>query len=321
MAYTMHIDLGEQSAEFARDPKNFPLIVFVHVPKAAGTTVKKFLWLCSHRGNPDCEYNPGPTVLLDYERRCDWLAGHIPKDAFATALQHVGRRIEYFATIREPISQIISHVKWQFEMFHRGPEFYSANDPEARAISEEFRTTDFSCAAAIKTTLAKYPGWFSNIQARFILGSDFATLDDEELQRRLLDYTYICGDQNIGNLFKAFGFLFLPEQLERLRENPSGTYFDERIFETPEMLEFLREFYAHDFRLYKFFHNTAWTANERRPFRPVFKIVTPDNLDERAYLGGNPDVAAALKNHKKWKCGRDHYNAHGHAENRRQLFW
>jgi hypothetical protein len=300
----------------AHDVERFPLIVFVHVPKTGGTTVGKLLWSCSHRGQRYCDEIPGP--LLDAARRCDWLSGHLPREIFATSLISLDRPIEYFATIREPLSQILSWLNWQFEVYNRGPMFFLAQPRLRQFISAEVRATDFSKTSSVIALLLR--SGTLNLQARMILGDDFATIPGIEVARRAAAYTFIATTENLSALYPAFGFAQLPKQINELRENAAQKYyFDTTLFQSQEIPDFLAQHHAHDFRLYDCIRKTSWSAQERRPFRPAFPFVTADNYEEQAYLDFNPDVAKALKRHRTWRSGRDHFAAHGHAEPRRQL--
>ncbi|HEX3496338.1 MAG TPA: hypothetical protein VHT02_04035 [Methylocella sp.] len=303
----------------AHDVARFPLIVFVHVPKTAGSTVGKMLWSCSHRGHGGCEKIPR-LKLFDAACRSDWLGGHLRGEIFATSLVSLGRPIEYFATIREPISQILSHLNWQFEIYNRGPIFFLAQHQYAQLLSTEVRATDFSKASSVIALLLRYKGDFFNFQARMILGDDFATIPGSEAARRVAAYTFIATMEKLSALYPAFGFAQLPKRINELRENAAQKYyFDATLFQSQEILDFLAQHHSHDFRLYDCVRKTSWSAQERRPFRPAFPIVTADNYEEQAYLDGNPDVVKALKRHRTWRSGRDHFTAHGHAEQRRQL--
>lgn len=303
----------------AHDAEFFPLIVFVHVPKTGGSTVNRVLWSCSHRGRKNCHNLPAPEVL-DLAHSSDWLSGHLGRDGFARTLNRFRRPIEYFATVREPMLQLLSHLNFQFEIYARGPLHYFQYKRIIREMSAEVRATDFSKASAIIALLLRRSG-FLNQQARLVLGNDFAANPGSETARRLASYTFIATNENLPALYRAFGFAQLPKEMNELRENAAQKYyFDTAIFQSQEILDFLAQHHAHDFRLYECVRQMSWPAKERRPSRPAFPLVTADNYDEAAYLGINPDVADALKRHRTWRSGRDHFEAHGYAEHRRQVF-
>ena len=280
--------------------------------------MNKVLWLCSHRGRKNCHLLPG-LKLLETAHCSDWLSGHIERNRFAQALARLGRSIEYFATVREPVSQLLSLLNWQFEIYNRGPFCFWRYSRNSQLLSDEVRGTDFSKTKSIIAFLLRRKH-FLNSQARMILGSDFAAIPDSEAARRIAAYTFIATNENLSALYPAFGFAQLPNLVNELRENAAQKYyFDPAIFQSQEIQDFLAQHHSHDFRLYDCVHQTSWSAEGRRPFRPAFPFVTADNYDEQAYLDFNPDVAKALKRHRTWRSGRDHFAAHGHAEQRRQL--
>lgn len=303
----------------AHDVERFPLIVFVHVPKTGGSTVNKVLWSCSHRGRGHCEEIPRLN-FPDAASRNDWLGGHLPRDKFATSLISLYRPLEYFTIIREPVSQLISYLNWYYEIYNRGPIFFLAHPHDQQLRSAEVRATDFSKTSSIIALLRRYRGYFLNVQARMILGNDCAKIPGSEVARRLEAYTFVATNENLSALYPAFGFAHLPTHINELRENAARKYyFDTTLFQSQEILDFLAQHHSHDFRLYNCVRQTSWSAEGRRPFRPAFPFVTADNYDEQAYLDFNPDVAKALKRHRTWRTGRDHFAAHGHAEQRRQI--
>jgi hypothetical protein len=304
----------------AHDVERFPLIAFVHVPKTGGTTVNHVLRSCSHRGLEHYgEGIPCPD-LLDGARCNDWISAHIPRDIFASSLIWLDRPIEYFSAVREPVSQLLSHLNWQFEIYNRGPDFLREYPSARLEISEQVRATDFSKTSSIVELIHQLGALFFNCQALYIVGREFATISDSELARRVASFSYIATEKDLPSLYPAFGFATLPGGCNELRENQSQKYhFDTTLFQSKEIMDFLAEHHYHDFRVYNCVRQTSWSAAGRSPFRPAFPIVTADNYDEQAYLATNPDVAEALKSHPTWRSGYDHFVACGHGEKRRQL--
>jgi hypothetical protein len=211
-------------------------------------------------------------------------------------------------------------LNWQFEIHNRGPDFLRGYARPLLEFSEEVRATDFSKTSSIIALLLRFAEFFLNCQALYILGCEYNTISDSEFARRVASFSYIATEQDFPALYRAFGFATLPKQINELRENAAQKYyFDTTLFQSQEILDFLAQHHSHDFRLYDCVQKASWSAQERRPFRPAFPFVTADNYEEQAYLDGNPDVAKALKRHRTWRSGRDHFAAHGHAEQRRQL--
>ena len=304
--------------DVAQHTTPLPLLAFIHVPKAAGSTVNAVLDLCSPRGLSHCEGILLTDAFLDHASDCDWLSGHIGRDVFAAKLIWRNRPVEYFASAREPIAQLLSSLNWHFEISHRGTELFLAHSIAAQRNIAEIQATDFCQSSAIMALLLKHDSLL-NCQARFILGEDFASIADSEITRRLNSYCYIATEQTLPGLYQAFGFAETPRDTNELRENAASKYhFDTTIFNTCELRAFLAYHHRHDIALYDLVRQTSWSAQGRRPFRPAFPIATPENFDEQAYLAANPDVAAAMRANG-FRDGRDHFDAFGHAEGRRKL--
>jgi hypothetical protein len=296
-----------------------PLLVFVHVPKTAGSTVNAVLGLCSPRGLRQCEGIFHTDAFLGHAADGDWVSGHIGRDAIARRLIWLNRPVEYFATTREPIAQLLSSLNWHFEIAHRGTESFLARSVAAQHNSAEVQATDFSQLYAVMALLLKHGDGFLNCQARYILGADFESIAGSEITRRLNSYCYIATEQTLADLYQAFGFAEIPRDADVRRENAAAKYhFDTTIFKTPELRAFLAYHHRHDIALYDLVRQTSWSAQGRRPFRPAFPIVTPEDYDEQAYIDANPDVAAAVRANG-FQSGRDHFDAFGRAEGRRKL--
>ena len=298
-----------------------PLLAFVHVPKTAGSTVNAVLDRCSPRGVSHCEEILYTDAFLGHASACDWLSGHIARDVFSHRLIWLNRPVEYFASTREPIAQLLSSLNWHFEISHRGTELFLACSVAAQRDIAEVQATDFSRLYDVMALLLKPDSGFLNCQARYILGVDFESIADSEKSRRLNSYCYIATEQTLPDLYQAFGFAEIPRDAHERRENAASKYhFDTTIFRTPELRAFLAFHQRHDIALYDLVRQTSWSAQGRHPFRPAFHtlVATPENYDEQAYLDANPDVAAAVRANA-FRSGRDHFDAFGHAEGRRQL--
>jgi len=294
-----------------------PLIVFVHVPKTAGSTVSRALQLCSYRGREQCHNFPAPD-LIEYARHGDWLSGHLPRDAFEARFAGLDRAREYFSAVRHPVEQLVSFLNWHLEVSRRvelsglGP--FPGNEP----IVVDIRATDFSNELSIIALLEKYADVFLNCQSLYIIGHDFATIAEDEFYRRLASYCYIAREHNLLNLYRAFGFVELPEHIEALRENVAHRHFDDSAFKGGALQEFLARRHAHDFQLYEAVGEMAWSAEMRHPFRPSsFRCVeaTLETFDEERYLDANHSVVDAVRL-GRFASGREHYELYGRFERR-----
>jgi hypothetical protein len=294
-----------------------PLIVFVHAPKTAGSTVGRVLQSCSYRGREQCQNIPA-FDLLSYARHGDWLSGHLPRDVFEAGFAGLDRATEYFSTVRHPVAQLVSFLNWHLEFSRRvelsgvGP--YPGNEP----IVSDIRATDFSDELSIIALLEKYADVLLNSQSFYIIGRDFESLTEREFYCRLASYRYIACEHNLPDLYRAFGFTELPQHLREIRENVARRHFDDSAFKSPAVQEFLGERHAHDFRLYRAVREMAWAAASRRQMRTSsFRCVeaTPETFEEERYLDANHSVVDAVRlGH--FASGREHYDLYGRFERR-----
>ena len=262
--------------DVAQHTTPLPLLAFIHVPKTAGSTVNAVLNLCSPRGLSHCEEIFYTDAFLDHASDCDWLSGHFCRDVIAGRLIWLNRPVEYFASTREPIAQLLSSLNRFFEISHRGIECFLAHSFADQRNIAEVQATDFFRLSAIMALLLKPDIGFLNCQARYILGADFDSISDSEITRRLNSYCYIATEQTLPDLYQAFGFAEIPRDANELRENAASKYhFDTTIFKTPELREFLAYHHRHDIALYDLVRQTSWSAQGRRPFRPAYDTLSP----------------------------------------------
>jgi len=288
-----------------------PLIVFVHTPKTGGTTINKMLTLRSYRGREHCQ-GALEAAFEDSARHGDWLSGHIPRDHFVAKLKALDRPIEYFSSVREPTSHLISHLNWYLEQLARGNS--ATNFPWAAALGE----VDFSDADSIIASLLGGGRDFLNFQSYYVIGTDFATLSQDEIVKRLVDYTYISTEHNLSQLFRAFYFKQLPELFDTLHENVTQRHIDGSVFQSREMRDFIIRHHAHDVRLYNIIREFSWPIKARRRFRPArfqCQFATSDNFVEQGYLEANPDLVNALRL-GQIISGRQHFELYGRSEAR-----
>ena len=167
--------------------------------------------------------------------------------------------------------------------------------------------------------LLKFDSGLLNCQARCILGSDFHSISDSEITRRLNSYCYIATEQTLADLYQAFGFArsrAMPKSSARTQ--PQNTTSTPRSFKRPNFAHFSPITIA---TISPF---TIWFGKRPGPRKGAvhsgraFPIVTQENYGEQAYLDANPDVATAVCANE-FRSGREHFDTSGHAEGRRKL--
>ena len=261
-------------------------------------------------------------AFLDLARRSDWVGGHVHRDRFGNALIWLDRPVEYFASVREPLAQLVSHVNWSFEKYHRG-DYYCDVGLEEQQLDAEVMSTDLSCPTAVINLILRHGINYLNCQSRYVLGADFTEIPDAEISRRLATYTYVASETDLQNLYRSFGFLQLPQGFDDIRANAAKLHFDPRVFYTQELQKFLAYHHKHDFRLYAAVRAASWAAGGRSPFRPAFlwlQDFTFENFDEQAYMDSNPDIANAVRD-GYLESARKHFESYGYKEGRARRRW
>lgn len=248
-----------------------PLIVFVHVPKAAGSTVNRALQDRFDDGYPHCEeIIDRPNELTRRAPRIDWISGHVELDRLQRNLRAATpRRLRLFAAIREPVQQVMSHYNWIIEIFHRGEIFYRRHPAQIKAISARLRASDHADPTVVIDNLKAYPGLFFNQQSRTILGSDF-DWNGGGLLKRLGRYEYVANEDSLSDLV-ALMTGAVPAQASR--ENASSYHFDKSVFATPKLRKFLMRENFLDWTLYQALKSPRVRRAISPTYRPAIKAV------------------------------------------------
>ena len=286
------------------------LLVFVHAPKTAGTTVSRALNLCSYHGLSQCQ-NQGVKTLRAYAQRADWLSGHLTKKEFEEVFEGLPRSMEYFSSVRSPLAQVVSLVNWHIEAVKRG--LYVKHGVVARV-----HETDFSDSDCIIGLLDEHSEALLNCQSKYIVGKDFADISSNEFEARIARYRYIAHEDTLAQLYDSFGFEDAAPGLRCLRENASEPHFDRTAFEGSKLRAFLKERNAFDEALYQIVLRHFSQPQPQRPSRSSeYQCVdaTEDNFEEERYLDGNPELIRAVSLHG-FASGAEHFKLYGFAEKR-----
>lgn len=226
-----------------------PLVCFIHVPKAAGTSVIHHLRKWSWRGLDHIEQTVGrggpPPDALQKSR---WISGHLALNKMQAALagRIAARPLRLFGAIREPTAHVAAHCNWQIEIFHRGRRFYEAHPEPVQALSARIRAADMSDPQQVIDVLSHSPAFFANLQSRFLLGDDI-DLQSAVAEARFGSYASLKTTDDLGRLVEDMTG-HRPGTLRR--SNASVLHFDRAVFRHPAVAEFLKDFNAADEALF-----------------------------------------------------------------------
>ena len=236
-------------AVLPRRKRTAPLVCFVHVPKAAGTSINSHLRQWSLRGVAHVErFAAVPSRAGCLVPRCDWVSGHLSFEKWRGFLDRyaAGRECRLFGVIRDPTAHVAAHYNWQIEIFHRGERFYEAHPQAIRDLSARIRATDHSDPAQVVAALGEAPAIFSNLQARYLLGDDI-DLGGAIAETRFAEYARIETTQELSFLIAA---MTGNRPATVARANESRWHFDRAVFGEPEVQSFLSRFNARDIMLF-----------------------------------------------------------------------
>ncbi|MGR3589348.1 MAG: sulfotransferase family 2 domain-containing protein [Paracoccaceae bacterium] len=232
-------------------PKTSELLVFIHVPKTAGSTVNNYLLRSEKAGLTHAEnwIDIKDKVKTEVEK-ADWISGHVSFPVMRSRLSECSaRNFRFYTVVRDPFKQLASSYNWLIEIFHRGEAFYNGHPELIRNISETIRSTDNNRIDNVMRQLQAFPGLFKNLQARHVLGSAPKDMSDTSLEERLSVYAKIAYEATIPDLVSDISGIPYSDEV---RENVSPYHFDQNVFRDPKMLEFLNDFNTVDIQLYNY---------------------------------------------------------------------
>ncbi len=178
-----------------------PLIVFVHVPKAGGSTVNTHLRQFSANGIDHCQrYLRDKARLARIVQNVDWISGHIGFPPFRTLLSRLtDRELRFFTCVRDPAEQVASHYNWLIRIRRKSLLGYLRHPADIRRVSRRLRGSDNGDPAAVAANLAAHPALFFNVQTRYVFGGKPAQRP-RTMAQGLARYEAITTTEGIGAL-------------------------------------------------------------------------------------------------------------------------
>lgn len=226
-----------------------PLIVFIHIPKTAGTTVNHILAQSGQSGQDHFQnWFNRPLEASKKLASLEWVSAHAGfKHMRSIIAQHSARHMRFYSAMRSPVSQIASHYNWLIEIFHKSTTFYEGHPQSIKDISDRIRLTDNADPSAVIEQIKLAKGLFLNQQSRILLGEDASRLSEEQILNRLQVYEFVATEQTLSVLVEKMTGRTFPDLSH---ENKSGYHFNPAVFRTPEMQEFLNQHHKTDIFVY-----------------------------------------------------------------------
>lgn len=223
------------------------LSVLVHVPKTAGTALNSSLVSLKLLGRSHCEaFIDNPDTLRSALSNIVWISGHVTHDKMRDALTAAtDRPLALYSAMRDPHKQVMSHYNWLIEIYHRDAAFYNGHPEAIRTISKKIRNTDHTDPRAIISILESHPLLFLNVQSRYILSGAEET-GANAIPASLKKYRRIGYEDTMETLLSEI----CGTDARLVYDNISPYHFDKSVFQTDEMVAFLKSHNAIDQILY-----------------------------------------------------------------------
>ncbi|MVA25078.1 hypothetical protein V6582_01385 (plasmid) [Agrobacterium vitis] len=300
-----------------------PLIAFIHIMKAAGSSVNRFLEYCSPRGHWWLHnYLSSPDTIRQLSLESDWISGHFRRDEIEPIIHNIGRRVEFYSAVRNPTRRLLSHLNYSIERFKR-PDYYKLHNKKERILDFSIMGRGLSNKYNLFEIILKNEEDLCNIQAKFILGSNFDKMSIDDIREKVSSYKFICTEKNIKELYDSFDFILDEYNENDIFENKSEQYIDFNLEEDDEFIEFCKENSSYDYVVYEMVENVFGCREILEKYRPSFTRrikANAENFDENAYLLANPDVSQAVSENLI-RTGLDHFLSYGKDEGRMQFTW
>ncbi len=222
-----------------------PLVVFIHVPKTAGTTVNTHLAAWAGGQDHIEKFRDKPVRLKSKADRLHWISGHLALNQMQALLGSATKRpLTIYGLMRDPVAQIASQYNWLLEIRHRGGRFFRGHPQPIRDLSDHLWASDNADPGVVIQNICARPGLFLNLQARFLLGDDLKFSEDTGVARLR---SYSCLSTNPDQVVSAITGA-QPQQARQ--ENASPYHIDRSVFEADEMQAFLQKRHRFDLRLF-----------------------------------------------------------------------
>ena len=221
--------------------------VFMHIPKTAGTSfntaaVKMF---------------PQGTVVShielieqdkyrDLAQSCNYISGHLNVGILKQHFQ--AQNSDFYTIIREPFSQLHSHLKWLVQTAtDQRDNYFRINNPIIHALGSRLRSLDLTDAAGLERFVENLSdleaAFLDNMQTRYFLDHQVARVGRDEQERALengLGFRLIGTTERYQDFVAVFARLnALPavEQGSVLNRSSSEDLFDHRSEEIRTILQ------------------------------------------------------------------------------------
>lgn len=243
-------------------------IFFIHVGKTAGTSFNSFL-KNNLKGEDHCERYliPGTNQFSnpDHLQTLDFISGHLKLSVFQ---ENNFSKNEYFilAFLRDPISQLISHINWVMHIHDISPAFFKAHPQHIQNISLELRNADLYNPDIFIEKADKFAGLFKNNQSRYFIDESLCTSSGPVIENMLLLDMVGFTEYYKESLekFIRLNHLGVDATVDIINSN-SNYRIDKDILENSTINDFIQEYQAIDLEVYNYYKRMNFPPQKTVP--------------------------------------------------------
>lgn len=240
-----------------RKPNDGGLIVFMHIPKTAGTSFNTLAQQMFGKKSVRTHIE-----LLDADKYKEifssyhYISGHIRFGELDTAFDSV--RNDFYTILREPHAQLHSHLKWLIQTASdTNDTFFKHNNPVIYRLGEDLAGIDnFSLrnlSEMVERMESVEAAFLDNSQTRYFLDESPERVTDNDIDQALSNtakFKLIGTTEEYDSFVKRFALInsvSIPEKRDKMNKSKSEDLFDYR---DPQIREILKPLVCYDLKLY-----------------------------------------------------------------------
>ncbi len=221
---------------FSKRSPNKPVVLFMHIPKTAGTSFNTIA-----RSTFPKERAISHIEALAEEKHHDlqnhyhFISGHLRYKSFKNTFH--GENTTLYTIVREPFSQLHSHLKWMIESsVERLENSLQVRNPTMYNLGKKLSSIDFSRPQNIQSFIKDIDNIeaaiFDNLQTRYFLDYHVERVSEKDIEQAIANTNYF---QLIGlterysdflRKFSELNGIKTPTQVRRLNKSKSKDLFD-----------------------------------------------------------------------------------------------
>jgi len=233
-------------------------VIFMHVPKTAGTTFNSFAQTVFPEGQAVVHIeSQEPSAYPSLIQKSSYLAGHLPLREIQSHFDL--KQFDLITILREPYAHLHSHLKW-VKNIGKDPssDFFHNHSNETKELALLLNTIDFSTQESLDQLVngicGELTSLFDNHQTRYFLDYRRIRVEDEDLaiaKSQLDQFSLIGSTENYSQFVSIFCNRYKidePASIDKRNVSESKLIFD---ITDPLVRQTLHPFVCYDIALYQ----------------------------------------------------------------------